>query len=348
MDLNFADTPEIRAQIEAIPGVLAVAPRLLFSGILSLPEDPADPDSGGTTFFSAIGLDPGRERLVSPKVLEWISKGQGISSASAREVVLNEETAHSLKLVVHSATSAPPEEQWPAILAPDKDGSLNGGLVLPVGQLVSATPGDKRLALTSLGATQEILRSPGLVTEYGVQVHNLAEVPRIQVDIQALLGEKFEVHRWDEIQPLIKDLEKNIEYFFGIITGIFLLVVFLGIVNSMYMSVLERTREIGTMVALGVTRRQILGLFLMEGAALGLAGGLLATLSGSLVVGILNHVGIRISAPGSTLLMTVRPEVHAPFLVICLVACFLGSGVVSILPAVRAARLKPVEALAST
>jgi putative ABC transport system permease protein len=167
----------------------------------------------------------------------------------------------------------------------------------------------------------------------------------VQIDLQRVLGEEFEVHRWDEILPFIRDLLDNIWLIFGFVTAVFLLVIMLGIVNSMFMNVMERVREIGTMMALGVRQKAILGIFIMEGAFLGAVGAVIGLSAGMIVVYIASLYGIEIPAPGSTIRFMLRPFLSANYLASAFCITTLGSALVSVWPAWRASRLRPVEAL---
>jgi putative ABC transport system permease protein len=118
-----------------------------------------------------------------------------------------------------------------------------------------------------------------------------------------------------------------------IITGLSLLVGGIGIMNIMFVSVTERTREIGIRKAIGATRRTIMFQFLTEAAALCLIGGMMGILLATLLVIIVNQ---------TTELTASMP---VPIVVLALMVS-LAVGVVSgFLPAYRAAKMDPVEAL---
>ena len=115
--------------------------------------------------------------------------------------------------------------------------------------------------------------------------------------------------------PFIKDLLENVDKVFGFITIVFLLVIMLGVVNSMFMNVLERVREIGTMMALGIRRGNILALFVMEGAFLGALGAFLGLLLGFIIVSVAARFGIRIPAPGSSIKFVLYPFLTPSFII---------------------------------
>ena len=117
-----------------------------------------------------------------------------------------------------------------------------------------------------------------------------------------------------------------------------LLVVLLGIVNAMLMSVLERVREIGTMLAVGLRRRHIVQLFLIEGLAIGIIGAVIGMAVGMSWVMYANKVGLPLPAPGAKVNTVLHPAVETYYLVRILIQASLGAGLASLWPAWRASR----------
>ncbi|MEM4242985.1 MAG: ABC transporter permease, partial [Candidatus Woesearchaeota archaeon] len=124
------------------------------------------------------------------------------------------------------------------------------------------------------------------------------------------------------------------------IAAISLIVGGIGIMNTMYTAVLERTREIGVMKAIGARNRDILGIFLIESGFLGMAGGIIGIIIG---FGISKGVEVGVNAQfGENTLMAVFPW----YLIVgALLFSFLVGAVSGVLPARRASKLKPVDAL---
>jgi len=127
-------------------------------------------------------------------------------------------------------------------------------------------------------------------------------------------------------------------FFLAAIAAISLLVAGIGIMNIMLVSVTERTREIGLRKAVGARRRDILLQFLMEAGILSLSGGVIGTGLGILLSRLISTIDIGI---GTTLDATVSP---ATVVVVIIVSFFIGM-VSGGYPAVRAARLNPIDAL---
>jgi|CXWL01.1.fsa_nt_gi putative ABC transport system permease protein len=354
--LDMADTPELRQKLASIRGVVAVAPRIEFPAMLSTPDKRPPPedgtplpkaDQGKTSFIMATAIDPQAEVRVTPLRNSFITDG-GIlfASVDAHDIVLNEDFARGLEVSIHPAkTPLPPVEQQLALLSPDRDGALNGENVVMGAALPSFSPGDRRFGLVPLGTAQRILRMEGRVTEYGLAVENIDDADRVRGEVAAALGPDYEVHTWDGLMPFIRILTGFQDAVFSVISGVFLAVALLGIVNSMLMTVLERVREIGTMLAVGMRRRQIVQLFLLEGFVLGIVGGVAGIAIGYTIVSVAGYVGLPIPSPQATVPSIVRPFITTTFLVGSLLGVPLGASLACLWPAWRASRLRPVEAL---
>jgi putative ABC transport system permease protein len=118
-------------------------------------------------------------------------------------------------------------------------------------------------------------------------------------------------------------------------------------VNTLLMSMLERTREIGTMLAMGTPRIWIVALFMLEAILLGLMGAIAGVAGGNLIGALLNASGLHMPPPpGYTVDMLFR-VLHVPSLMVgSSVLVIVSLALASILPAVRASRLQIAEALA--
>jgi putative ABC transport system permease protein len=216
------------------------------------------------------------------------------------------------------------------------------------GTFASVTPNDRRVGFVSLGLAQRLLRMEGRVTEYALSLEKGADPAAVKRALEQRLGADYEVHTWEERIPFITDLVETQTRIFDVVSNIVLLVVLLGIVNAMLMSVLERIREIGTMLAVGMRRRNIAQLFLLEGVVLGAVGGVLGVGLGLVLVWWMSTAGIELPAPGARVASVIHPSVEARFVLRVLASAVLGSALASIIPARRAAALRPVEALAHT
>jgi putative ABC transport system permease protein len=156
-------------------------------------------------------------------------------------------------------------------------------------------------------------------------------------------GNQVSVISATAVQSLLTTIFSTVSLFLGGIAAISLLVAGIGIMNIMIVSLIERTREIGILKALGMKSRTVLYIFLTESIIIGLIGAVIGIISGWVLANVVALILGRGGIIGSALIITpiLTPEV-------LLGALFFGIGVsvvFALYPAWRASKLKPVEAL---
>jgi putative ABC transport system permease protein len=133
---------------------------------------------------------------------------------------------------------------------------------------------------------------------------------------------------------------------FAVLTLIVSIMVVFGITNTMTMAIFERTREIGTIRALGTRRRGVITMFVLEGVSLGVLGGIAGVLLGIVLAKAISAAGIQLPPPpGSTRGFLVQIFVVPEVLFQAFRLSIVTAALASIYPAWRAARVDVVEAL---
>ena len=155
------------------------------------------------------------------------------------------------------------------------------------------------------------------------------------------------------IQENIADVTQSITLFLGAIAAVSLLVGAIGIANTMFTSVLEKTKEIGVMKSIGARNGDILMIFMLNAGMVGLVGGLLGIAFGSIASGMLPVLGIRMMGAGSGGMSAggggsggIITTAITPQLLIGAIVLSVAIGILAgAIPAYRASRLRPVDAL---
>lgn len=177
---------------------------------------------------------------------------------------------------------------------------------------------------------------------------NLAD--RVKADIEQKLmmshhvnsrTRDFTVTAFASIQQQISSVTQAITLFLGAIAAVSLLVGAVGIANTMFMSVMERTRQIGLLKSLGATDTEVMKVFLIESGLFGVVGGVIGVTTGILISVLISSIGLQMIGPGGTMTTVVSPQ-----LIIFSLAFSIIVGVLSgVMPARSAARMNPVDAL---
>jgi lipoprotein-releasing system permease protein len=209
-----------------------------------------------------------------------------------------------------------------------------------VGIYNSGTPLDENIAITSLSTAQDFLDVSNVVTTILVRGDDRERAQAISEEIDAM---GYPASGWKETNPEIIQtlkLEGTSNY---IIMGLVIIIASFGIVSTLFMAVMEKTKEIGMLMAMGVPRRSIMVIFIMESGILGLLGALLGVILGAgiaIQMGSYDY-GMEVMAGISSVPFVVRIQDA----VIIVLFTFLLNLIAGIYPASRASKLKPVEAI---
>lgn len=237
----------------------------------------------------ALGFDPGRDAAVFPRDA-W--KTTGVLGTTAEQgVTVSGGVARLLDLDVGDALT---------LQVRTRAGALNA-LQVPVAGLYSASNPylDRFGILVPLPLAEELVQAEGYTTHLATRLGDdrpetaAAFAPRLAEQ----LGEGVEAVTWrTEVEPMLA-LQRVRQRALDLLVFALLAMSATGIANTILMAAYERTREIGTLRAMGMTRRGVLGMFLLEGALLGTVGGLLGTALGAAIVGWYATHGIDLSEP---------------------------------------------------
>ncbi len=301
---------QVRDVLDTLPRVTAVSP--LISG-------PAFARRGAALQSVAlVGIDAPRYLRIIPVEDDMVA---GVFRIGAGDTVIGKQLASDLGMRVGDKLRLDGGQGRESVV------NVAGIFELGVREL------DARYVYLDMKQAQSLLNLPGAATIIDVTVDDIFEAQTIARRIARLTGLKAE--SWMDTNAQLMNALRSQSLSTQMISVFVALSVALGIASVLSVSVVQRTREIGILRAMGTTRQQMLGVFLVQGALFGLAGSVLGAAAGYGLVGAFNTFGPK--------LFYIPVE---PWLPVAATALATVTGIVAAaVPARRAAALDPVEAI---
>ncbi|MGB2677424.1 MAG: ABC transporter permease [Candidatus Acidiferrum sp.] len=334
------DVSALVAAIAADPRVEAASPRVYGYGLVS-----ATHQSAGAQL---LGVVPDQEQKITVLQSRMV-KGSYLTGRIAKGVVMGDKLATTIGVEVGSEI---------VVLAPATDGSTGNDLYTVVGMFHTGLDAmDRDLVLMPLASLQDLLRlSPGRIHEVGIKLHDsdITAATKTATALAVQLSKSFpvRVRAWPELAPELADYVQFNRRVTFILFLIFFLLAVMGIVNTMLMAIVSRTRELGMLLAVGMRPVQLVGLIVAEAAIL--AGGslVLGGALGSPVLWYLQVHGLYLGGSRGAISLggvVVGPLWYGRQDFAAYTQAALGLGVTAVVsalyPALRAARFRPTEAL---
>ncbi|MCB0116059.1 MAG: ABC transporter permease, partial [Caldilineaceae bacterium] len=327
--LDNAD--ELAAQALALPQVKAAAPVLWATGVLNTADD-----SAGLRLY---GIDT--ESALYTPIQESLVAGSYLAADDRDGILIGRRLADSLGITAGQRVN---------ISVVNADGQPDEALFTVRGVFFTGVPTyDENSLFMPLSKAQALTRTDGHASALVVLLNQQKDADAVAAALQSPGNVGL---TWEDLNRTLLDTMQTAMAFYVIIDAIVILVVAVIIANTLLMAVFERIREMGILAALGMKRGQIMSMFVLEAAILGLVGVAIGIGLGSALVAYFGVNGIDIGDVGaatqgiaiSTSMRTqFVPDTFAWLSVATLVIILLAS----LYPAWFAARMEPVDALHS-
>ena len=169
-----------------------------------------------------------------------------------------------------------------------------------------------------------------------------------KVNRESWTGQKLDITTWKDELSFFMWVLTALDALTAILITILLIIVVVGIMNTMWIAIRERTREIGTLRAIGMQRRQVLRLFMFEALLLGLVGTVTGAVLAAILGTLVNLAHIPVPDAVQLFLMSdhVYFAIHPAGLLQAVVGITTVTGLAALYPSLRAAKLRPVVAMA--
>jgi putative ABC transport system permease protein len=319
--------------IEGTPHLVNYAERVKVRGLVSSPE--------GSSGVEIWGIDHMREPDVS-SIAIYLKEG-GFLSGEKGEIYIGRSLSEKLEVGLD-----------------DKIVLMSQGLADEFGTAAYRVKGifestsseyDKYNVFINISDAQALLFMNRRISEIVIMADDLENVDILSAALKENIMGDYEILTWEEIMPLIVQMVEMFSAFNYIVFLIVIVAMAFGIVNTILMSVLERTREIGILMAIGTKPIKIFSMVMWEGFFLGLVGVFSGWVVSLLIYAVVSRTGIDISIWADSLkyMGGISPILYPIILsnnafwstISVLIATFVSS----LYPAVKIMRLSPVRAI---
>ncbi|NIR43031.1 MAG: ABC transporter permease [Gemmatimonadetes bacterium] len=204
---------------------------------------------------------------------------------------------------------------------------------------------DNQMGYISLGAAQNLVGLDSAVTALALLVREPWRADEVADRLEARLGHPYTLRDWKSMNEGLFNALKLEKMGMALVLFLIVLVAAFNIVSTLVMVVTDKTREIGILRSMGMTSRQILNTFMLQGTIIGAAGTALGLLGGLALSWAIDYFGL-ISLPGDVYIISRIPiTIGALDLGLIIAGSVLIAFVATIYPSLQAARLLPVEAI---
>lgn len=333
-DINFfiRDPKKLIDAIKSNSAVTSVTSRSIVNGMISSTRQ--------ATGVKIIGVEPATEASVT-ELNSLIHEGEYFEGISRNPVLIGDKLAEKLKVGVKAKV---------VLTFQDKEGNITAARFRVAGIL-------KATSVSISESTVYVLKDDlNRLLQLDDNVHEIAYVTSTDADDDAIahdLQSRFpedKIESWRELSPILVFMEQWMASILKLLILIIMSALAFGIVNTMLMAVLERVRELGMLMALGMRRTKVFTMIMVETIYLSTVGGPVGLLVGYLTITYLGQAGIDLTdysegleAIGyeSILYPILQPGDYIQIVVGVILTAFLAS----LYPAWKAIKLKPIDAL---
>jgi putative ABC transport system permease protein len=332
LQYGLTNSSRARAIAGRDPAVSAVLPRIDFVGLAT--------NGAKSIPYLGVGVDPGPEAAATNPG-EVVVSGHYLGRDDADGVVLGTGLASALGVKTGDGVT---------LMATTPDGSLNAVDAVVRGLVdVRIKELNDRYLAAGVGLVSRLLQSPETISKLVLflkpRSDEAAAASRLSRAFQAA-GYPVVVRNWRELAVFYGQVKLLYIGIFGFVGAVLVVIVILSAAIVMTMAVAERTREIGTLRALGTRPAVVRNLFLAEGIAIALVGCAAGAVFALVVRAALNASGIILPPPpGATHGMPIHVQFYPAAYLAGILAMIVTMAIASYFPARRAARISIVDAL---
>ncbi|TNE56755.1 MAG: ABC transporter permease [Alphaproteobacteria bacterium] len=334
---HMADLDGLLATLDATPGVVGVSPRILAPSLVYLGDK--------SVVANVIGIDPERERKTT-RLVEKVKEGTYLTGQQNPEgydvVMVGQAIVDSLKLSIGDEL---------VLIGQGAEGSIANDIFV-VGAIVGTKDSfEKQHVYMSREAAQRYLYMGNSAHEIAILTGDYADARKVASDLRLQLTDpELSIDPWQVVEKTFYESMTADKMGNYVSVGLIMLMVSIGVLNTVLMSTLERTREFGLLKAIGTRPRQVFNMILIETVVLASLGSLAGALLALPINAYFTDHGILMPQPmevGGIPFDRIVAEVSFVTMVLPALLVIFTAALVALLPGLKAARVTPVRALGS-
>ncbi len=326
------DGPEVVDKVRGLAGVKAVSPRTLIFGMAASPA---------SSFGVQItGIDPDQAPGVT-NINEQLIDGAYFGTERRNQILVGRKLAERLNLDLRSKV---------VLSFQDLQGNIAYIACRVTGIFkTNSTQFDEANVFVQQSDLFRVLETGPVYHEIAIRAQSNQVITGIAEEIKTMYPD-LQTERWDELAPELAYLSETTAIYSYVFVGIILFALLFGITNTMLMSVVDRIRELGMLMAIGMKKGRVFVMILFETIMLSLTGGIAGTIVGLATIAYYGNAGIDLSAIATSLESFGMNTMLYPFLPTAMyiglgVLILLTANIAALMPAWKAIHLVPSQAI---
>jgi len=334
-EFYIENTDKLVQDIQKVENVKAVSPRLKITGMGATAET--------TTGINIIGVNPEKEIEVS-EINNLILEGDYFSEKRKNQIIISKRLADKLNLKLKSKI---------ILTFLDYESEITGGAFRVSGIFHTNNKmfDEVNVFVRNSDLHRISFYDKDISHEIAILFDDKRDVDKGIEDLKTVVDSKYILQSWKEIQPDLAMMTMMVEKFTSYIIIIILLALSFGIINTMLMAILERKKELGMLMAIGMNRKRIRRMITWETTFLTSLGAIIGVLIAQGLISYFGVYGINLGdyaeegfeALGFSAVL--YPSLNTSFYIQVVVLIFITSFISNLFPVRRAIKMNPAEVL---
>ncbi len=329
---TIPDAEQIIKNLGSIKNIVGITPRIVIEGM----------GSSATTSngLRIVGINPDEEKTVT-SIHNQVIEGKYFQEKGKNQIIVGQKLAENLGIRLKSKI---------VLSFQDLDGSIIYGAFRIVGIFkTESSLFDKSNVFIRQNDILSLVNSKPIYHEIVIRMNTAQNVDSVYSNLKTKYS-NLSVESWKQLAPELKLMDEMMGFQLNIFLGIILFALLFGITNTMLMSVMERVREFGVLMAIGMKRRRVFTMIITETVSLSIVAAVVGMILAALLINYFGSQGINLSAfeegmSAWSISPILQPSLPINFYISITIMVLITAILSAIYPAIKAIKLIPAQAI---